>query len=118
MPLLLKSFKQWCLNSEVSGSAPSGSVPENAPAVPMSSSPMNVEAPAGSVPSAGHAGGDGDAEDPGLAVPVTPPRDFVMVEPLSDAEADVSRGQRTEDAKRQRINRLKVEYEKRLSEVK
>ena len=44
--------------SEVSGSAPSGSVPENAPAVPMSSSPMNVEAPAGSVPSAGHAGGD------------------------------------------------------------
>ena len=104
--------------SEVSGSAPSGSVPEDAPAVPMSSAPMNVEAPAGSVPSAGHAGGDGDAEDPGLAVPVTPPRDFVMVEPLSDAEADVSRGQRTEDAKRQRISRLKVEYEKRLSEVK
>ena len=60
--------------SEVSGSAPSGSVPEDAPAVPMSSAPMNVEAPAGSVPSAGHAGGDGDAEDPGLAVPVTPPR--------------------------------------------
>ena len=53
-----------------------------------------------------------------LQFPVTPPRDFVMVEPLSDAEADVSRGQRTEDAKRQRISRLKVEYEKRLSEVK
>ena len=43
--------------------------------LPMSSVPMSVEAPGGSVFGAGH------GSDPGLAVPVTRPREFVIVPP-------------------------------------
>ena len=69
-----------------------------------------------------------EADDPGLMVPVTPPREFVMVEsPRGGATTrDTDHGdddpalkrQRVEDAKKQRINQMKLEYEKRLSAVK
>eukprot|EP00435_Cladocopium_sp_Y103_P049113 s1418_g14.t1 len=53
-----------------------------------------------------------------LAVPVSPPRQFVEIEsPRASASARASSVDRDE-AKRQRINRLRADYEKRLSEVK
>ena len=62
-----------------------------------------------------------EADDPGLMVPVTPPREFVMVEsPRGGATTrDTDHGdddpalkrQRVEDAKKQRINQMKLEYE-------
>ena len=44
----------------------------------MSSALMNVETPRGSVPGAGHT--ESSVGDPGLAVPVTPPRQYVLVD--------------------------------------
>ena len=68
------------------------------------------------------------AMDPGLMVPVTPPRDYIEIEsprlPASTRPSDgtgmdeSSKRARVEDAKKQRINRLKQEYEERLSKVK
>ena len=86
-----------------------------------------METPAGSALSTGQAGAV-ELEDPGLAVPVTPPRDYVEISdgpraafsarPSTFGDDDSAKRQKTEDAKRRRINRLKMEYEKRLSEVK
>ena len=66
--------------------------------------------------------------DPGLMVPVTPPRDYIEIEsprlPASTRPSDETgfdesaKRARVEDAKKQRINRLKQEYEERLSKVK
>ena len=99
---------------------------DDVPAVPMSSVPMNVEASGGSVFSAGHA--EVVENDPGLAVPVTPPREFVMVppsprghgesRPSESAEDETAKRQRVEEFKRQRIKQMKMEYEERLSEVR
>ena len=83
-----------------------------------------METPAGSALSTGQAGAV-ELEDPGLAVPVTPPRDFVEIGDSPRASASArprhmmkrqQRSRKTEDAKRQRINRL--EHEKRVSEIK
>ena len=66
-------------------------------------------------------------EDPGMAVPVTPPREFVLVESprsfsarrQSEEESDeVLKRQKVEDSKKQRINQMRMDYEKRLSAVK
>ena len=93
----------------------------------MPNAAMTVEAPAGSALSTGQTGAV-ELEDPGLAVPVTSPRDFVAMSdsPRASASArprtfddeETAKKQKTEDAKRQRINRWKMEYEKRLREVK
>jgi hypothetical protein len=70
--------------------------------------------------------------DPGLMVPVTPPRDFLEIDSGSPRQAasarprgdlvleedDVSKRARTEESKRQRINRIQKEYESRLNAVK
>ena len=70
--------------------------------------------------------------DPGLMVPVTPPRDFLEIDSGSPRQAasarprgdlvleedDVSKRARTEESKRQRINRIQMEYESRLNAVK
>jgi hypothetical protein len=67
--------------------------------------------------------------DPGLMVPVTPPRDFLEIDSGSPRQAasgrprgdlvleedDVSKRARTEESKRQRINRIQKEYESRLN---
>ena len=92
--------------------------------------PMSVEAPAGSAPSTGQTGAP-ELDDPGEAVPVTPPQHFIQVDDESPRAAASARPssfelndeaerkrQRAEESKRQRINRLKAEYETRLSEVK
>eukprot|EP00435_Cladocopium_sp_Y103_P038874 s175_g10.t1 len=96
----------------------------------MPNVPMSVEAPAGSAPSTGQTGAC-ELDDPGLAVPVTPPRHFIQVDDESPRAAASARPssfevddeterkkQKAEESKRQRINRLKAEYETRLSEVK
>eukprot|EP00435_Cladocopium_sp_Y103_P063067 s2135_g24.t1 len=68
-----------------------------------------------------------EVDDPGLMVPVTPPREYVMVEsPRTPAVAHevehdddpTLKRQRVEEAKKQRINQLRLEYEQRLSAVK
>jgi len=70
--------------------------------------------------------------DPDLMVPVTPPRDFLEIDSGSPRQAasarprgdlvleedDVSKRARTEESKRQRINRIQMEYESRLNAVK
>ena len=66
--------------------------------------------------------------DPGLAVPVTPPRDdltldsprgrsTVRANDPGGAESEESKGQRWRNP-RKRINRLQLEYEERLSAVR
>ena len=71
--------------------------------------------------------GNVEMDDLGLAVPVTPPREYVMVESPRSAPAtrptetegdEVLKKQRVEDAKKQRINQMRMDYEKRLSAVK
>ena len=71
--------------------------------------------------------GDDMSGDPGLAVPVTPPRDYIEVEsprePATSRAAepsaeDSSKRQCLDEAKRQRIARLQAEYEQRLCAVK
>ena len=79
----------------------------------------------------GEAGGASAAPssvaDPGLMIPVTPPRDYVELEsprlpastrPNEGDENESTKRARVEDAKKQRINRLRQEYEDRLSAVK
>ena len=65
--------------------------------------------------------------DPGLAVPVTPPRDYIEIEsPRNPAtsraaepsDEDSSKRQRLDESKRQRIARLQAEYEQRWCAVK
>ena len=67
--------------------------------------------------------------DPGLAVPVTPPRDDVTLDcprgsstvranDPGGAESEESKRAKVEEAKKQRINRLQLEYEERLSAVR
>eukprot|EP00435_Cladocopium_sp_Y103_P067384 s792_g30.t1 len=94
----------------------------------MPNVPMNVVAPGGSALHPGQPGADDVLEDPGLAVPVILPRDFVQIDDSPRASAssrpagfeieEEAKRQKTEEAKKQRINRMKLEYEKRLSEVK
>ena len=64
-------------------------------------------------------------DDPGLAVPVAPPRDYAespreaaASRPSDHSSEEALKKQRTEEAKRQRISRLKMEYDERLSAVK
>eukprot|EP00435_Cladocopium_sp_Y103_P044674 s1582_g12.t1 len=65
--------------------------------------------------------------DPSLMVPTTPPRDDLEMHspripattrPSDGGEDEVQKRAKVEDAKKQRINRLKAEYEERLSAVK
>ena len=67
--------------------------------------------------------------DPGLAVPVTPPRDDVTLDSPrgsstvrannpGGAESEESKRAKVEESKTQRINRLQLEYEERLSAVR
>ena len=90
--------------------------------------PVVVHVP---VPVASQAGESSSAMamDPGLMVPVTPPRDYEVVESprgsstlrASDGGGDEdveSKRARVEEAKKQRINRLRLEYEQRISAVK
>ena len=67
--------------------------------------------------------------DPGLAVPVTPPRDdltldsprgrsTVRANDPGGAESEESKRAKVEEPKKQRINRLQLEYEERLSAVR
>ena len=67
--------------------------------------------------------------DPGLAVPVTPPRDDVTLDSPrgsstvrannpGGAESEESKRAKVEESKKQRINRLQLEYEERLSAVR
>ena len=87
------------------------------------SAPMQVEASSASVPSKDVV----VIDDPGLAVPVTPPRDdspgarpraSSAVRPSDGESEEMLKKQKTEESKRQRINQLKAEYEQRLTAVK
>ena len=71
--------------------------------------------------------GDDMSGDPGLAVPVTPPRDYIEIESPREpatsraaepSDEDSSKRQRLDESKRQRIARLQAEYEQRLCAVK
>ena len=71
--------------------------------------------------------GNVEVDDPGLAVPVTPPREFVMVESprasgstrrSEDDSEEAMKKQCVEEAKKQRIHQMRMDYEKRLSAVK
>ena len=86
--------------------------------------PLEVRAQSGQASSSA---GNVEMDDPGLAVPVTPPREYVMVEsprsspatrPTETEDDEVAKRQRVEDAKKQRINQMRMDYEKRLSAVK
>ena len=65
-------------------------------------------------------------DDPGLAIPITPPRDSPgdsprassSVRPSEQGSEETLKRQKTEESKRQRINQLKAEYEERLTKVK
>ena len=80
------------------------------------------------VPSAVNPGGAASSStgaiDPGLMVPVTPPRDDdspripAATRPMEGEVEEVQKRARTEDAKKLRIQRLQAEYEQRLSAVK
>ena len=96
---------------------------ETGPAEVSTSEPMHVEGT-----SVGTASKDVFViDDPGLAIPVTPPRDSSpdasprassSVRPSGEESEEVLKRQKTEDLKRQRINQLKAEYEERLTKVK
>ena len=96
-------------------------VDDDGPAVP--SGLMHVTA---ETPPLTNVAGD-MSEDPGLAVPVTPPGDYIEVESPREAAAsrpsehpheESSKRQRVEEPKRQLISRLQTEYEQRLCAVK
>lgn len=97
---------------------------DEGPVIPMSSAPLQIEAPSSSAVGSAV---DQQMDDPGLMVPVTPPRDYIQVDsprmspstrPSDDASEETLKRQRTEEAKKQRINQLRLEYEQRLSAVK
>jgi hypothetical protein len=73
------------------------------PSAALPSGPMNVEAPAGSALSTGQAGAS-SSEDPGLAVPVTPPMQYVEVDdsPRASASARPAEFESEEAAKKQK----------------
>ena len=107
------------LNPSGVASVPAGMVSGSGMAGPVPPGPLNT----GTTPVYSMAGPGG------LAVPVTPPRDYVVIDsPMSsptareahgdDGENESAKRQRVEDAKKQRINQLRMEYEKRLSAVK
>ena len=89
-----------------------------APGMPLSSNPGGAAASSDEV-----------SIDPGLMVPVTPPRTFEQVdsprpsattrpgETVGGGEDDAKRA-RIEESKKQRINRIKEDYASRLSAVK
>ena len=77
----------------------------------LPSLPLEVQVQSGQVSSSA---GNVEMDDPELAVPVTPPREIVMVGSPRSSPAT----QRVEDAKKQRINQMRMDYEKRLSAVK
>lgn len=92
-------------------------------AAPMSSAPFHVESEA-AAPSAAD---DVQLSDPGLAVPVTHPWDYIEFDsprasasarPSDHSREEMLKRQKTEEAKKQRISRLKAEYDERLSAVK
>ena len=91
---------------------------EVASSVPMEASTINP---------GGAAASSTGAMDPGLAVPVTPPREIsdddspripATTRPMEGEVEEVQKRARTEDAKKLRIQRLLAEYEQRLSAVK
>ena len=93
-------------------------------AAASTTAPMQVEASSASAPSKDVVVID---DDPGLQVPVTPPRDdspvaspraSSAVRPSEGESDEVLKKQKTEESKRQRINQLKAEYEQRLTAVK
>eukprot|EP00435_Cladocopium_sp_Y103_P024696 s2951_g6.t1 len=95
------------------------------PASGVSTLPMEVQAQSGGAASSSQAIAVED--DPGLAVPTTPPREYVFIdsprrEPTTrDAETPEDpqlKRQRIEESKKQRINQMRLDYEKRLTEVK
>ena len=97
---------------------------DEGPFIPMSSAPLQIEAPSSSAVGSAV---DQQMDDPGLMVPVTPPRDYIQVDsprmspstrPSDDASEETLKRQRTEEVKKQRINQLRLEYEQRLSAVK
>ena len=88
---------------------------------------VEAEGDAPMVPSAVNPGGAASSStgaiDPGLMVPVTPPRDGdspipAATRPMEGEVEEVQKRARTEDAKKLRIQRLQAEYEQRLSAVK
>ena len=93
---------------------------DDGPAMPMSSVPLQVDAPVSEAMQQ-------QMDDPGLMVPVTPPRTYEVIDsprmspatrPSDEAIEESSKKQRTEEAKKQRIHQLKMEYEQRLSTVR
>ena len=93
------------------------------PVQQSSSLPMEVQAQSAA---SGSQAGAVEVDDPGLMVPVTPPREYVLVDSprgvptTRDTEHDddpALKRQRVEEAKKQRINQMRLEYEKRLSAV-
>ena len=93
-------------------------------AAASTTAPMQVEASSASAPSKDVVVID---DDPGLQVPVTPPRDnspiaspraSSAVRPSEGERDEMLKRQKTEESKRQRINQLKTEYEQRLTAVK
>jgi hypothetical protein len=104
------------LGEGVAGELEGAQIMDEEPDHPVSAAPLHIAAD-NAVPT----------EDPGLAVPVTPPRDYIEIDspreaassrPSDHPSEELLKKQRTEEAKRQRINRLKLEYEERLSAVK
>ena len=66
--------------------------------------------------------GGSNVDDAGHTVPVTPPRQYILEDsPRASgerrsgefAEDDTPKRQRVDDAKRQRVNQMKMDYEKR-----
>ena len=104
------------LGEGVAGELEGAQIMDEEPDHPVSAAPLHIAAD-NAVP----------MEDPGLAVPVTPPRDYIEIDspreaapsrPSDHPSEELLKKQRTEEAKRQRINGLKLEYEERLSAVK
>jgi hypothetical protein len=96
------------------GELEGGQVMDEEPAAPMSSAPLQVEAGSAVLSAAD----DVQLDDPGLAVPVTPPRDYDEVDSPREAAAsrpsdhsseEALKKQRAEEAKRQRSNRQHCE---------
>ena len=99
------------------------------PAANVPADPGGVDSAPGTENPGGASSGSGvPVDDPGWVVPQTPPMQYVdleldrggavtrQAEPSVD-EAEAKRA-KVEDMKRQRINRLKADYEERLSAVK
>ena len=93
-------------------------VDDNGPALP--SGPIHVTSENPPLTNTG----DDMSGDPGLAVPVTPPRDYIEIESPREpatsraaepSDEDSSKRQRLDESKRQRVARLQAEYEQRLS---